>query len=87
MDEEESAPGGDLQLLDLDEFDASELDGADDVDDLVLEPDPAPRQRLRRRLDTANVPRPARDPADPTDPQTAPTSTVPGRRRRRHDPA
>jgi hypothetical protein len=87
VDEEESAPGGDLQLLDLDEFDASELDGADDVDDLVLEPDPAPRQRLRRRLDTANVPRPARDPADPTDPQTAPTSTVPGRRRRRHDPA
>ncbi len=85
--EEELEPGGDLPLLDLDDF------RDDDQDDLVLEPmEQAPvRPRLRRRLDTANVPRPpsatpAPAPTSGAPPDDAPTHTLPGRRRRRHEP-
>lgn len=58
--EEEVVPGGDLPLLDLDDLSEEE------EDDLVLEEAPV-RPRLRRRLDTANVPRlpPARPAASP----------------------
>ena len=84
VDEEERS-ADDLPLLDLDNID-------DDDDDLALDPHESapPRARLRRRADTANVPRPLPQgppaPAGPAaDAADAPTSSVPGRRRRRHD--